>query len=121
MEDRTVGHWLRSARQAVGLTLRGVQDRTDGRVKNGYLSQIESGAIKSPSPTVLHELAAVYGLDYAELLAKAGHPVPEQGPRRQPVGVIAGLPSAALADLSDGEKAQLLDFVAFLKSRRAEA
>lgn len=118
MEQKSLGHWLRGIRQAVGLTLRAVQDKTEGRVKNGYLSQVESGAIKSPPPSVLHELARVYGVDYAEMLARAGHPVPA-APRR--AAAIAGIPSAALVDLSDDEKAQLLDFVAFMKSRRVEA
>lgn len=116
MELSSLGKYLRDARQAVGLTLRAVQERTDGRVKNGYLSQIESGDIKSPSPSVLHELASVYGLDYAHLLARAGHPVPSGA--AAPVAAIAGLPSAALSDLTDDEQAQLLDFVVYLKSRR---
>lgn len=120
VEEKNLGPWLRGNRKAVGLTLRAVQDRTGGRVKNGYLSQIESGDIKSPSPTVLHELAAVYGLDYGEVLRKAGHPVPDPAAPAT-YGAIAGLPAAALTDLNEDEKSQLLEFVAFLKSRRVEA
>jgi transcriptional regulator with XRE-family HTH domain len=110
-------------RRAAGLSLRAVQERTQGRVKNGYLSQIEHGDIKSPSPTVLHDLAEVYGLDYTEVLRRAGHPVPADDSRaatRLP-RAIAGIPVAALSDLTDTERREVLDFLAFVKSRRATA
>ena len=100
--------------------MRAVQERTDGRVKNGYLSQIENGDIKSPSPTILHDLSEVYGVDYADLLDRAGHPVPVMAatPATSP---IAGFPTSALADLDDREQREVLDFLAFLKSRRPAA
>lgn len=116
----TLSSYLQSMRRAAGLSLRAVEERTKGRVKNGYLSQIEHGAIKSPSPTVLYDLAEVYGLDYADVLRRAGHPVPADAARhagRLP-RAIAGIPVAALSDLSDTERRDVLDFLAFVKSRR---
>jgi HTH-type transcriptional regulator, competence development regulator len=115
----TVGEYLRAVRMAEGLTLRAVQDRTQGRVKNGYLSQIENGDIKRPSPTVLNDLAAVYGLDYAALLELAGHPVPRS--KAKAVTAIASIPQSALADLDDREQREVLDFLAYLRSRRSPA
>ena len=105
-------------RLAAGLSLRSVQELTSGRVKNGYLSQIEGGAIKSPSPSLLHDLAKAYGVDYADLLTRAGHPVPSTAAATTSVGVIAGIPAAALADLTETETREVLDFLAFVKSRR---
>lgn len=115
-----MGGHLRAVRLAAGLSLRAVEDRTGGRVRNGYLSQIENGDIKRPSPSVLRDLAEVFGLDYAQLLERAGHPVPagtDATPHPQ-VGVIAGIPTAALADLTEAEAREVLDFLAFVKSRR---
>lgn len=116
----SVGSHLKAVRLAAGLSLRAVQERTDGRVKNGYLSQIENGEIKSPSPTILHDLSQVYGADYADLLDRAGHPVPASagGSVASP---ITGIPTSALADLDDREQREVLDFLAFLKSRRPVA
>lgn len=115
--SETVGSHLKAVRLAAGLTLRAVQERTSGRVKNGYLSQIENDEIKSPSPTILFDLSQVYGIDYADLLDKAGHPVPVSAATTSTTP-IAGIPAAALADLDDRERREVLDFLAYLKSRR---
>jgi transcriptional regulator with XRE-family HTH domain len=67
--DRTgsVGETLRRARQHRGWSLREVERRT-GR-PNAYLSQIERGVIRRPDPTVIWELAQLYGLNF-DLLAQ---------------------------------------------------
>lgn len=114
-----LGDYLRSVRKSAGFTLRRVEDLTQGRVKNGYLSQIESGAIKVPSTRVLHELSTVYGADFDELLRLAGLPSHSEASARTVIGArIAGIPTAALEDLSTDESKQVMDFVAFLKSQR---
>jgi transcriptional regulator with XRE-family HTH domain len=62
-----VGETLRRARQHLGWSLREVERRT-GR-PNAYLSQVERGVIRRPDPTVIWELAQLYGLNF-DLLAQ---------------------------------------------------
>jgi len=118
-DKEALGAYLKAARNAVGLTLRAVEARTENRVTNGYLSQIENNTARNPSPHVLWELSAVYGIDYTDLLVRAGHRVPQrEAPQAQAMG--GGVPLRALEDLDDAEQKQLLQYLAFLKSQRAQ-
>lgn len=117
MEPKAFGKYLKDARDAVGLTLRQVEEKTGRVVKNGYLSQIESGAINQPSPGILYELAQVYGISYRELLIRAGHRVPEDdvpAERR----AIADLPLHAFEGLDADDRQALIEYAAFLKQRK---
>lgn len=67
---------LKDARAARGWTLRQAAGHTG--ISNGYLSLIEQGDVKSPSPRYLMILAEKYGLAFERLMALAGHP---SGPR----------------------------------------
>lgn len=115
MNDESLGAYLKRARQAVPLSLRAVEARTEG-VTNGYLSQIESGQIKQPSPNVLYQLAQAYGLNYRDLLVRASHRVPTDPPVGSQEDV--GIPLRALSDLTEDERKQVTDYIAWLKSRR---
>src|SRR4051812_9220023 len=74
---RELGQRLREARRAKRWTLR--QAAVETGISNGYLSLIEQGEVKAPSPRYLLALADRYELPYDELMALAGHP---SGPRR---------------------------------------
>jgi len=118
--EENLSDFLRASREASGLTLRQVQEQTGGVVKNGYLSQMENGAIGLPSPAILWQLANVYGLDYGDLLVRAGHRVPKEQvlDREQ---AIEGLPLHALRNLDEHERRELIDFIAYLQQRKKRA
>lgn len=119
MSPEAFGSYIKALREAVGLTLRAVEDKTNRVVKNGYLSQIEKGMINRPSPGILYELAQVYGVSYRELLARAGHRVPEENVAADQQAV-AGLPLHAFADLDEEDRQTLIEYAAFLRQRRKD-
>lgn len=117
MSPAELGAYLKNLRDAAGLTLRDVEEKTRGIVKNGYLSQIENGAINRPSPAILYEIAQVYGVSYRMLLVHAGHRVPEEDvPPDQ--RAIADLPLRAFAGLDAEDRQALIEYAAFLKQRK---
>ena len=59
-----LGGLLADLRAARRLSLRQVEEATDQAVSNAYLSQLETGKIRKPSPHVFNSLAAVYAVPY---------------------------------------------------------
>jgi transcriptional regulator with XRE-family HTH domain len=115
MDAEKFGRHLRLLRQTAGLTLRDVEAATEKGVTNGYLSQIENGDVVQPSPRVLHHLSTVYGVDYADLMLRAGHHVPvSQGVSSMSLN---GFPVQAILDLSPEQQQELLRYVEFIKNR----
>jgi len=109
-----LGALLADLRIAKGLSLREVEAATGRLVSNAYLSQLEHGKIRKPSPSVLHSLAGVYAVPYEALMEKTGYLLPsasgEGGPRRR-------LAAFAIDDLTAEEEEELLKYLAFLRSR----
>jgi transcriptional regulator with XRE-family HTH domain len=114
-EPSSLGAALRAARECHGLSLRDVERRTG--IRNAHLSQLETGVIVRPEMALLWDLAAVYELDFSELLRLAGHTGgPETaGERRQRMTVAL----RALGELTPEEQAAALEYMAELKRRRA--
>jgi HTH-type transcriptional regulator, competence development regulator len=110
----TLGSVLRAARTEQGLSLRAVERRTG--LSNAHLSQIETDTIAKPEMSILWELAALYGLDFARLLALAGHAGEggTSGAQRRRMTVAL----RAMSELSPGEQADALRYMAELKARR---
>src|SRR5688572_12868989 len=71
----TFSKFIQNARNRLGLSLRAVEEATG--VSNAYLSQLEQGKIKQPSPLILHKLSEVYQVPYSELFRLVGYPVTE--------------------------------------------
>jgi len=111
-----LGGLLSDLRTAKGLSLREVEEATGRAVSNAYLSQLEKGKIRQPSPSILHQLAAVYGVPYEALMEKAGYLLPSTA------GAGAGrrkrLAAFAIDDLTAEEEEELLKYLAFIRSRR---
>lgn len=108
-----LGAMLSDLRRAKGLSLRAVEHATGKTVSNAYLSQLENGKIKKPSPNVLHSLAEVYLVPYEALMEKAGYLLPAKrgGGRRKRLAAFA------IDDLTAEEEEELLKYLAFLRSR----
>lgn len=106
---------LSDLRTAKGFSLREVEEATGNAVSNAYLSQLEKGRIKKPSPNILHSLAEVYVVPYETLMEKAGYlmPAAQGGGRRKRLAVFA------IDDLTAEEEEELLKYLAFLRSRRS--
>lgn len=106
------GNYLKSARNRKGLSLRAVEAQID--ISNAYLSQLEQGKVKQPSPVTLHQLAELYDLSYAEVMRMVGYPVPGDSDETENQSGLA----ARLGDVSEKEEEELLDYLNYLRSKR---
>jgi transcriptional regulator with XRE-family HTH domain len=112
---RELAALLVDLRTAKGLSLRQVEEGTGRAVSNAYLSQLENGKVKKPSPVVLHSLSGIYSVPYEALMERAGYPLPSEdaGGRRKRLAAFA------IDDLTAEEEEELLKYLAFLRSRGA--
>ena len=71
-----IGKAIKRARESKGLSLRALEELTSGpfKVSNAYISQIETGKVAQPSPSVLYVLAEALALDYRYLMELCGYP-----------------------------------------------
>jgi transcriptional regulator with XRE-family HTH domain len=112
-ELNKLGSFLASARQHKKLTLRAVEAETG--VSNAYLSQLETGKIRSPSPVILRKLSDLYGVPYANVLELAGYPIPENEKSDTSLTDLA----ARLGPVSPDEADELADYLQYLRSKRS--
>ena len=84
-------------------------------ISPAYMSRLESDAVKKPSPHVLHQLSEALRIPYAELMRLSGYRVP--GHTGQPAA--ATVSAALFADLTDDERDELLEYLAWYRARRA--
>lgn len=109
------GEYIKALRESKGLTLRDVERKTE--VSNAYLSQLESGKIKQPSPITLYKLAELYGVKYEVLMEKVGYPVPQTNTsvrsRKSEETVLH-----RVGVISKEEEMELLEYLKFIRSRR---
>lgn len=111
-----LGALLADLRAAKRFSLREVEEATGKAVSNAYLSQLEKGKIRKPSPRVLHSLAEVYTVPYEALMEKAGYLLPSHGKDGRPRRRLAAF---AIDDLTVEEEEELLKYLAFLRTRNS--
>jgi HTH-type transcriptional regulator, competence development regulator len=114
----TVGTYLKSIREAKGMSLREVEQASKEEVSNGYLSQLENGKVERPSPHMLHHLAAVFGISYEVLMQKAGYIKPATASENADAKRKGKVPTFAIDDVTADEEAALIEYLAFLRSRQ---
>ena len=72
---KQLGDEIRAARERLGSSTQVAADRA--QISTGYLNKLESGQVGSPSPRVLHRLAAVLEIDYWTLMRLAEYVTPD--------------------------------------------
>jgi HTH-type transcriptional regulator, competence development regulator len=125
-ERGPLGQYLWTLRKAAAMSLREVEEASENRVSNAYLSQLETGRIKNPSPAILQELAAVYEsrlptkaavvCSYVRMMELAGH-------IRQGVRSSKKIPRPATfagESLTPEEEDELLKYLAFIRMRKGK-
>lgn len=111
----TLGEMLKDARARTGLSLRKVEAQTG--IRNAHLSQIENGVITKPEMAMLWELAALYELDYSELLRLAGYGAAEPSKRASQRMTVA---LRAMGSMPPSDQEAVLQFMAELKGKRGD-
>jgi transcriptional regulator with XRE-family HTH domain len=113
---KTLGDILKQARESRGLSLRAVGRATG--IHNAHLSQIENNIITRPEMAMLWELAALYELDYAELLTFAGYGDGEESSGRQRRRMSVAM--RAMGDLTPKQQDDALRYMAELRTTRVD-
>jgi len=108
----TFGTMLKQAREVRELSA--IDAARAAAISPAYLSRLENDAVKRPSPHVLHQLSEALALPYAELMRLSGYhlPAPSQA------GGFGTVSAALFADLTDDERDELLEYLAWYRTRR---
>ncbi|MEU5428229.1 helix-turn-helix transcriptional regulator [Streptomyces olivoreticuli] len=77
-----LGNFIRQAREGLGISL--IQMAADLRMHQSYLSRLERGDFKHPSPEVLQRLAIALKVRHEDLFALAGYLAPDLLPSFMP-------------------------------------
>ena len=109
---RSFGVVLRQARNVRGLPAADAA-RAAG-ISAAYLSKLENDAVKKPSPPVLLQLSEALAVPYADLMRLSGYQVPGESS----VSPVATLSAALFADLTDDEREELVEYLAWYRARR---
>jgi HTH-type transcriptional regulator, competence development regulator len=109
---RSIGAVLKLARELRGLSA--VEAARAAGISAAYLSKLENDAVKKPSPPVLHRLSEALAVPYAELMRLSGYVLPVSPDAEQ----VATVETALFADLTEDERDELLEYLAWYRARR---
>ncbi len=113
----SIGSVLKQARDVRELS--GVDAARAAGISPAYLSKLESDAVKRPSPHVLHQLSEALELPYADLMRLSGYRVPgDAEPGDVEPGDTSAVTTALFGDLTDDEREELLEYLAWYRARR---
>ncbi len=112
MMTPSIGAVLKQAREVRELSAVDAARAAD--ISPAYLSKLENDAVKKPSPHVLHQLSEALTVPYAELMRLSGYRVPGETDQKAMNTVSAAL----FADLTDDERDELLEYLAWYRARR---
>ena len=107
-----IGRLLKRTRQVRALSATDVA-RAAG-ISAAYLSKLENDAVKKPSPPVLHQLSEALAVPYSELMRLSGYPVPGEVETAKADSIGAAL----FADITEDERDELLEYLAWYRARR---
>lgn len=107
------GEYFKALRESKSMTLREVERKAD--VSNAYLSQLESGKIKQPSPITLHKLSELYGVKYEILMEKVGYPTskPKERINQREPSI-----SYRVGSITNEEEIELINYLKFIRNKR---
>lgn len=108
----STGAMLKQARAVRGLSV--LEAARGAAISPAYLSRLESDAVKKPSPHVLHRLSEALRVPYAELMRLSGYRLPGHPDER----AIETVSAALFADLTDDERDELIEYLAWYRARR---
>jgi transcriptional regulator with XRE-family HTH domain len=108
----TFGALLKQAREVRALST--VDAARAARISPAYLSKLENDAVKKPSPHVLHQLSEALTVPYAELMRLNGYRLPGTS-NVDPTDTVG---AALFADVTDAEREELLEYLAWIRARR---
>jgi len=111
----SIGSVLRQAREVRELSA--VDAARAAGISAAYLSKLENDAVKKPSPPVLLQLSEALAVPYADLMKLSGYHVPVASM----TGPVATVSSALFADVTEEEREELLDYLAWYRTRRRSA
>ena len=112
---RSIGAVLRRAREV--RVLSAVEVARSAGISAAYLSKLESDAVKRPSPPVLHRLSEALSVPYGELMRLCGYQLPGESETSRADTVDAAL----FGDLTDDERDELLEYLAWYRTRKRSA
>lgn len=110
MGEAEFGSYLRAARTRRGLTVR--QLSIYSRVSSTYISQLERGRKRRPSPAVLRKMASGLRVPYEEILAAAGYLTEEkESPAQLAAREIADTLYALMEKLSPADRLSVREHI----------
>lgn len=112
--------FIKNTRKLSGKTLREIEHITG--ISNSYLSQLENGKIKNPSPIKIYKISQALEINYEKLMRMLGYPLTQQnddvkGRKLKTRNKARISTSNALKDITPEEEVELLRYLGFIRSK----